>query len=70
MGSKLKKHHPASQSEATERGKVPVHETQNPPQNTRLPATYHVLNSTVFAFCVLSNGDNVHICIRGFVPLN
>lgn len=32
--------------------------------------TYHVLNATVFAFRVLSYGDDVHIRVRGLVALD
>lgn len=40
------------------------------PARNKLPATYHMLNPTVFAFCVLSYRDDIYVCVRGFVPLN
>lgn len=32
--------------------------------------TYHMLDSTVFSFRVLSNGDNIYIMVRGFIAFD
>lgn len=48
----------------------PVHRKQPDQGRKRSERTYHVLDPTVLPFCILSDGDNIHIVVRGLIAFD